>query len=96
MIPTFLARASTLLFNQLWLWRIHQCVPSFQPGPVLSLLPGITDSPGKIRHDFFFPLIQVQSSPQPPCSTHLPPHTISKTHSKHIAHAAASLNRLYR
>jgi hypothetical protein len=42
MIPTFLARPSTLLFNQLWLWRIYQCVPSFQPGLVLSLLPGIT------------------------------------------------------
>ncbi len=45
MIPTFLAPASPLLFNQLWLWRIHQCVPSFQPGPLLSLLPGITGSP---------------------------------------------------
>ena len=44
MIPTFLALASTLFFNQLWLWRIHQCVPSFQPGPVLPLLPGITGS----------------------------------------------------
>jgi hypothetical protein len=42
MIPTSVALASTLFFNQLWLWRIHQCVPSFQPGPFLSLLPGIT------------------------------------------------------
>jgi hypothetical protein len=33
MIPIFLALASTLLFNQLGLWRIHQCVPSFQRGP---------------------------------------------------------------
>ena len=32
MIPTFLALASPLLFNQLGLWRIHHCVPSFQPG----------------------------------------------------------------
>jgi hypothetical protein len=65
---------------------MHPCVPSFQPGPLLSLLPGITGSQalGKIRHDFFFPIIQVQSSPQPPCSTRSPPHTISKTHSKHI------------
>jgi hypothetical protein len=39
---------------------------------------------GKIRHDFFFPVIPVQSSPQPPCSTRSPPHTISKTHSTHI------------
>ena len=31
MIPTFLALASPLLFNQLGLWRIHQCVPFFQP-----------------------------------------------------------------
>src|SRR5216684_2881534 len=38
----------------------------------------------KIRHDLFFQVIQVQSSPHPPCSTHSPPHTISKTHSKHI------------
>jgi hypothetical protein len=44
MIPTFLARAFPLPFNQLWLWRIHQCVPSFQPGPVLPFLPGITGS----------------------------------------------------
>jgi hypothetical protein len=43
MIPSFLARASTLLFK-LWLWRIHQSVPSFQPGPVLPLLPGIERS----------------------------------------------------
>jgi len=44
MIPTFLALASTLFFNQVWLWRIHPCVPSFQLGPVLPLLPGITGS----------------------------------------------------
>ncbi len=31
MIPTFLTLAPPLLFNQLGLWRIHQCVPSFQP-----------------------------------------------------------------
>jgi hypothetical protein len=61
------------------------CHPSNRE-PLLSLLPGITGSQslGKIRHDFFFPIIQVQSSPQPPCSTRSPPHTISKTHSKHI------------
>jgi hypothetical protein len=32
MIPTFLTLAPPLPFNQLGLWRIHQCVPSFQPG----------------------------------------------------------------
>ena len=42
MIPSSVALASTLFFSQLWLWRIHQCVPSFQPGPFLSLLPGTT------------------------------------------------------
>jgi hypothetical protein len=61
--------------------------------PVFAILPtGATSVftswhnrlSGKIRHDFFFPAIPVRSSPQPSCSTHSPPHTISKTHSKHI------------
>jgi hypothetical protein len=42
MTPTSVALASTLFFNPLWLWQIHQCVPSLKPGPILSLLPGIT------------------------------------------------------
>src|SRR5713226_2765468 len=73
MIPTFLALASTLFFNQLWLWRIHQCVPSFQPGPVLPLLPGITGSQQRSATTFSSKL-----------SRSTLPHTISKTHSKHI------------
>jgi hypothetical protein len=61
--------------------------------PVCAILPIVATSvftswhnrlSGKIRHDFFFPVIPVQSSPQPPCSTRSPPHTISKTHSTHI------------
>ena len=39
---------------------------------------------GKIHHDLSFPVIHLQSSPQPPCSPHLPPHATSKSHSKHI------------
>jgi hypothetical protein len=86
MIPTYLALASPLLFNQLGLWRIHQCVPSFQPGAtsVFTSWHNRLSNARKIRHDFFFPVIQFQFSPQPPYSTRSPPHTISKTHSKHI------------
>jgi hypothetical protein len=39
---------------------------------------------GKIHHDLSFAVIHLQSSPQPPCSPHLPPHATSKSHSKHI------------
>jgi hypothetical protein len=61
--------------------------------PVCAILPTGASSAftswhnrlsAKIRHDLFCPVIQVQSSPQPPYSRHSPPHTIAKTHSKHI------------
>jgi hypothetical protein len=68
MIPTFLAchpHYSSTSSGSGECTRV--CHPS-NPGPLLSLLPGITGSQalGKIPHDFFFPIIQVQFSPQPP------------------------------
>src|SRR5260370_18917529 len=53
-------------------------------GSSCQLLSWHTRLSGKIRPALFFQVIRVQSSPHPPCSTHSPPHTISKTHSKHI------------
>src|SRR5216683_5737314 len=101
MIPTFLARASTLLFNQLWLWWIHQCVPSFQPGPVLSLLPGIPalrKDPSRLFLPTYsgpiFPtatLLHALASPhdlQNPFKTHSPERRLRSTDS--IASAQAS------
>jgi hypothetical protein len=61
--------------------------------PVCAILPTRADSlftsrhnrlSGKIQYDLSFPVIHVQSSPQPPRSPHLAPHAISKPHSKHI------------
>ena len=61
MIPTFVVLASTLFVASSDRGG-HQCVPSFQPGPVLALLPGITGS--RERSDTTFsPQLSISSLP---------------------------------